>query len=178
MMRHVKTIITLILCIVVMQYLHELGHAMMAKAFGYDVLMTINRVSEKSGAGYSPVYQANLVAAAGPFATILLAVLAYIFRQRLGSLGPIIIGNALIMRLIASAASFSSPNDEARLSLNLGLPIWSIPALVCAFLLAIFVLIARERKLRWSWYLAAWVGVLIGYSAVVLGEAYFPQVIF
>lgn len=177
-MHPIKTAALWLPCIVIMQYLHELGHALMAKAFGYHVLMTINRVSELTGAGYSPAYQANWVAAAGPLVTILLACLAYIFRKRLGMLAPIIIGNALVMRAVAAAVSFSSPNDEARLSLNLGLPIWSLPAVVCAALLGIFILIARQGRLRPAWYLAGWAGASLGYSAIVFGEAYFPQIIF
>ncbi|MDN3646663.1 hypothetical protein QWY75_10675 [Pontixanthobacter aestiaquae] len=174
-MRHIKTAATLILCIIAMQYLHELGHALTAKAFGYNVVMTINRVSEVHGVGYSPIYEANLVAAAGPAVTILIAVLAYWARARLGALAPIVIGNAMVMRLIASVVSFSSPNDEARLSANLGMPIWVLPVLVCTVLIAIFVAIARERKMGWQWYLAMWAGVSIGYSAVIMGESYFPS---
>jgi len=161
-----------------MQYLHELGHALTSKAFGYDVVMTINKVRSSGGVGDAPLWHSLLIAAAGPLVTIILSVLAYLNRARLGMLAPIIIFNAMIMRIIAAGVSISHPNDEAWVSDTLGIGMWTLPVLVCALLAGIFVAVARERQLGWRWYLAMWAGVSIGYSAVVMGEQYFPHFAF
>ena len=177
-MRFIKTAAVLMLCIIVMQYLHELGHALMSKSLGYDLVMTVNKVHSSGSTGDAPLFHSILIAVAGPLVTIVLSVLAYIYRTRLGMLAPIVIFNAMIMRMIAAAVSFSHPNDEAWVSQTLGFGMWTLPLLVCALLAAIFVAIARERTLGWQWYLAMWVGVSIGYSAVVMGEHFFPQFAF
>ena len=176
-MRHIKTAAILVLCIIIMQYLHELGHALMSKALGYDLVMTVNKV-HSAGKGVVPLWHSLLISAAGPVATIILSLLAYLGRARLGMLAPIIIFNAMMMRIIAAAVSRSHPNDEAWISSTLGIGMWTLPALVCGLLAGIFWLIARERKMGWRWYLAMWAGLSLGYSAVVMGEAYFPQFAF
>ena len=177
-MRHIKTTAALVLCIIVMQYLHELGHALMSKWLGYDVAMTVNKVHSSGGEGAAPLVHSILIALAGPLVTIALSVLAYLNRHRLGALALIITFNAMIMRMIAAAVSVSHPNDEAWVSQTLGIGMWTLPLLVCALLSGIFIAVLREQKPGWPWYLAMWAGVSIGYSTVVLGERYFPSFAF
>ncbi|WP_209348876.1 hypothetical protein [Pontixanthobacter sp. CEM42] len=177
-MHHIKTAATLVICILIMQYLHEFGHALMSKSLGYDVLMTVNKVHSSGGSGDVPLRHSILIALAGPAVTIALSLLAYLSRAKLGMLAPIIIFNAMIMRTIATAVSLSHPNDEAWVSATLGIGMWTLPALVCGLLAGIFIAVLREEKPDWPWYLAMWAGVSIGYSAVVLGERYFPSFAF
>ena len=177
-MHFIKIAAVLAGTIFVMNALHELGHALMAKALGYDVVMTINGVSEASGDGFLTLLHTNLVSAAGPVVTILLALAAYLWRERLGFLAPIVIWAAMTMRLLAAIFSLSLPNDEARISASLGLGMWTLPVAVVAGLVLLFILIARETKLGWRWYLAAWAGMSVGYSAVILGEDYLPAFAF
>nr|WP_298931495.1 hypothetical protein [uncultured Erythrobacter sp.] len=171
-------ILMLVGCIFVMHYLHEFGHAFAAKSLGYDVELTINKVISAASRETAPLLHLILIAAGGPLVTMILSVLAYLARSRLGMLAPIIIFNALAMRVIAAIISISNPNDEAWISSALGLGTWTVPALVCVFLSAIFVLIARENRLRIGWYLAMWIGISIGYTSVVMGENAFPQFAF
>ncbi len=177
-MRLIKTAAVLLLCIIVMQYLHELGHALVSKALGYDVSMSINKVASSGQSGPVPLWHSQLIALGGPAATICIAVLAFLGRRRLGDWALIIVFNAMIMRMIAAAVSFSHPNDEAWVSSSLNLGTWTLPLLVCAFLAGLFGIVLKEVRPRWQWFIAMWAGVSIGYSAVVLAEKSFPQFAF
>ena len=160
--------------IFVTHWLHELGHALAAKALGYHVIMSSNSVrtvDEVLPTGFD----AHVIGLAGPLVTILIAVFAYLYRERLGWLAPIILFNTLSMRVLAAFISLSNPNDEAHVSAELGLGTWTLPAIVCLGLLALFVSVARQRQLHWSWYLWAWLGMSVGYSTVVMGEALLPS---
>ena len=174
-MRLIRTVGILLLCIFVMQYLHELGHALVSKALGYDVSMSINKVASSGQSGQVPLWHSQLIALGGPAATICISVFAFLNRRRLGDWALIIVFNAMIMRMIAAAVSFSHPNDEAWLSSSLSLGTWTLPLLVCVFLAGLFGIALREARPRWQWFIAMWVGVSIGYSAVVLAEKSFPQ---
>ncbi|NNF95235.1 MAG: hypothetical protein HKM91_11675 [Altererythrobacter sp.] len=165
---------SLFLCILITHYLHELGHALTAVALGYEVSMTSNVVRPIAGA-YQSELHSNLISLAGPLVTIFIATAAFILRLKLKFLAPIILWNTLTMRLLAAIVSLRNPNDEAAVSANLGLGDWTLPAIVCVFLLTLFVITARQRRLSVWWYLSAWVGMSAGYSLVVLGEDWLPK---
>ncbi|XUU61592.1 hypothetical protein ACRAQ6_04800 [Erythrobacter sp. HA6-11] len=169
-------VFALFVCIFITQWLHELGHALAAVGFGYEVELSSNRVAPTEGPYATDVHR-NLISMAGPAVTVLIAIAAYIWRARLGWLAPIVLWNTLTMRVLATLASINSPNDEARVSLSLGLGAWTLPLIVCAFLLALFVIVARERGLGKMWYLAAWIGMSLGYGVVVFGEKWLPSFI-
>ena len=177
-MSYVKTTATLIVCIITTQYLHELGHALTAKALGYDVVMTVNKVHSSAGSGTIPPSHAILIALVGPLVTIALSIIAYLNRHRFPALALIIVFNAMAMRMIAAIVSVAHPNDEAWASAALGIGMWTLPAAVCALLAGLFVTVLWEQRPRWPWYLAMWLGMSVGYSAVVLGERYFPSFAF
>lgn len=168
------TAAALVVCIFITHWFHELGHAVAAKNLGYDVLLSSNQVVPLGG-GYASEYHHNIVSLAGPLVTVVIAVSAFLFRARLGFIAPIILWNTMTMRVLAALASIGHPNDEARASLSLGLGTWTIPLIVCGFLLLLFGLVARERKLGLVWYLGAWLGMSAGYSLVILGEDILPQ---
>lgn len=165
---------SLFLCILITHYLHELGHALTAVTLGYEVSMTSNVVRPLAGA-YQSELHSNLISLAGPLVTIVIATAAFIFRAKLKFLAPIILWNTLTMRLLAAVVSLKNPNDKAAVSANLGLGDWTLPAMVCVFLLTLFVIAARERKLGLRWYLSAWFGMSAGYALIVLGEDLLPQ---
>lgn len=172
--RFVITATALAACIFVTHWLHELGHALVAKGLGYEVLLSSNKVVPVAGDYASRLHQ-DLVSIAGPLVTIAIALAAFVWRSRIGFLAPIILWNTFTMRLLAAVASIGNPNDEARVSASLGLGTWTIPIVVCGFLLLLFGLVARERKLGLLWYLAAWFGMSAGYALVIMGEGWLPQ---
>lgn len=174
----IRTAAILLICIVAMQYLHELGHALVSKALGYEVLLTVNKVHSTGLNDQAPLWHSQLIAMGGPLVTIALSLLAFCARKRLPELAIIVVFNAMMMRMIAAAVSFSHPNDEAWVSTSLGLGMWALPLLVCTLLLGLFLFVLREQRPPWTWYLGAWIGVSIGYSLVVFGEGSLPQISF
>ncbi|NVE95177.1 hypothetical protein HUO12_09730 [Altererythrobacter sp. JGD-16] len=126
---------------------------------------------------YASDLHRNLISIAGPVVTLLIALAAFLGRARFGYLAPLILWNTMTMRVMASLASLNLPNDEARVSRDLGLGTWTLPIIVCAIMLTLFVIAARERGLSKMWYLAAWVGMSFGYGVVVFGQKWLPSFI-
>src|ERR1043166_5869593 len=78
----------------------------------------------------------QVVTATGPLFTILQAIVFfYILRRKnIAMLFPFLVAPVL-MRCIALYFTFGNPNDEARLSHDAGLTIWTLPVIVCSFLI-------------------------------------------
>ena len=91
-----------------------------------------------------------LVAMAGPLVTYLQAVIALLLiRTRSLSLAYPFLFLALFMRSVAFAVSFSKPNDEARTSLDLGLPFWVLPSVAVGLLLLMTIVGSRSLRIGW-----------------------------
>ncbi|WOI53183.1 hypothetical protein [Parvularcula sp. LCG005] len=129
---------------------HEYAHYLTAEALGYDAWMKINSVGLQSGS-FASEADANLQSMAGPAFTYLQAFIAtiLILLTRSVLLYPFVF-LALFMRAVAFAISFGMPNDEARVSLSLGLPFWVLPAIACAILLGMVVMASRRLGLGWK----------------------------
>jgi hypothetical protein len=137
----------LVLVFFVTNLVHESCHWLMGAALGFDMRFGLNSV------GYlSPrePWQQALTDAAGPIATVLQAVIAYVLVMR-GAAQSLFafLYAATFMRLAAGLVSLLHPNDEARLSMFLGLGKWTLPVLVA---LALLVLAAKgSKRLRLGW---------------------------
>ena len=138
---------------------HEAGHFLMGRSLGYDMWMSMNRAGPVDG-DYTSTRDRVFVAMAGPLVTYLQAGIAlWAVRARGSSLAYAFLFLAFFMRLTAFAVGISNPNDEARASLDLGLPAWVLPSIACSILLGMTV--AGSRRLRVGWrtntllYLAA-----------------------
>ena len=166
-----------ILIAIAMNILHEAGHAAANAAMGYDMVARINSVTlTGTSVAYRSVTDRVIADAAGPLVTILIAVAAWLHgRRNAGTLAPTIVAVALAMRLLAAAVSLGNPNDEARISLALGLGPWTIFALVIAGLGALFVtLFRRERELGWRWLLITYLALSVAFAGIVFSEPYLP----
>ncbi len=163
--------------VVVMNLLHELGHGLAGKAMGYDVIVRTNHATIASGR-FNSVADGLIMAAAGPMVTVTIALVACLFARRGSILAAGIVLAALVSRLIAAAASLNYPNDEARISIALGLGKWTLfgAAILLLALLTAFAL--RGKRLGWRWYLGAYIGASVGTALVVLGEPWLPVVRF
>ena len=154
---------------------HEGGHALAAKALGYQVVARINHVTPVGGT-FGEMH-ALLISAAGPIVTMLIAVSAWLCTRHRW-LMLTIVGAALAMRMVAAAASLSYPNDEARISLALGLGKWTVFGIVIAALLAIFISIWRRVRPGWRWWLASYLGASLGFTFNVFAEPFLPALSF
>ena len=158
--------------VVVLNLLHEAGHGLAGKAMGYDVIVRTNHATITSGR-FDSVADGLIMAAAGPLVTIAIALVACLYARRGSILAAGIVLAALVSRLIAAAASLNYPNDEARISIALGLGKWTlfVAVILLLGLLAAFAL--RGKRLGWRWYLGAYIGASLGTALVVLGESLF-----
>lgn len=160
--------------IVVSTVLHEIGHLVAVKALGYDAVIRINSVSLVGGA--DSVADRMIVDAAGPFVTLILALVGLAMSGRGTLVGPTIVFGSLMMRILAAVISLQMPNDEARISELQGLGTWTVPAIVVALLAVIMALSARRSGIGWAWLGATWIGASIGLVLVVFGEPYLPAI--
>jgi hypothetical protein len=170
----VSLVATTLVIVIVMNVVHEAGHALAAKMLGYDALASINHVRLVPDLARSAADRLA-IDLAGPAVTLGIAFMAW-FAARRGalSIAPVILFVALAMRLIAAVASLATPNDEARASIMLGLGKWTLFAIVIAILLGLFLSSFRRAKLGGRWLLGAYVGASLGFAAVVFGEPFLP----
>ncbi|UUR09190.1 hypothetical protein [Sphingomonas glaciei] len=163
--------------VVVLNLIHEAGHAFAGKAMGYDVIVRTNHATIASGR-FDSVADGLTMAAAGPLVTIAIALVAFLYARRGSILAAGIVLAALASRLIAAAASLNYPNDEARISIALGLGKWTLFGAVILLLALLTAFALREKRLGWRWYLGAYIGASLGTALVVLGEPWLPVVRF
>lgn len=125
---------------------HEFSHWLAGVALGYDMVATPNHVGSTGPMG--PGHQA-LVSIAGPVVTIAQGLLGFwLVRHRRSLPGFALLYMAFFMRAVATGVSLFHPNDEARVSLYLGLGPWTLPLLVVAGLLVLVVSASWHLKLR------------------------------
>jgi len=167
----------LFLCFLVtatMHILHEAAHGLAAKVLGYDILANINSVALVPEA-HAMQIDANIITAAGPLLTIVLALGAYILARRTRrSIAIVIVFVAAIMRLLAAGVSAFSPNDEARLGIALSVGYWTIHAIVVLFLSCLFIKLYMRYSLGWRWLLFAYLGSSVAFTSIVFLEQYIP----
>ena len=170
-----RLFVATILIVVAMVLVHEAGHAIAAKLLGYDVLANINSVSVVGGSDSAA--HRMIIDAAGPLVTLAIAVMAWLAaeRGRWAHAGTILFA-ALTMRVIAAAVSVFNLNDEARISVALGLGPWVVFAVHIAVLLAMFVRVYRRRRLGWRWLLVSYIAASLAFAALVFGERVLPAV--
>ena len=179
-MKILKTIAMAAVVVIVMNVLHEAGHALTAKALGYEVVAKINSVGLRSG-DYATAWHRHAVDLAGPAVTLLLAFVGAGWANRRrprAQLGAMMVSSALMMRILATLASINHPNDEPRVSEAWGLGYWTLSGIVIALLAWLMVMVHRKARLGWKFYLPVWVGASIGFGVVVLGEPHLPALRF
>jgi hypothetical protein len=128
--------------------LHEAAHWLVGTALGYDMQMRLNAVT--AATVVLPNHKA-MIDAAGPLVTIFQAVVAFaiVIRYRANT-AFVFLYMAAFMRVLATAISFLNPNDEARLSVYLGLGTWTLPLVVSNSLLLLVWSASRRLQLTWK----------------------------
>jgi hypothetical protein len=150
----------------VLTYLvHESGHWLVGAWFGFDMKFSLNSVTVLSPA---LPWQKGMMDAAGPVLTILGGCIALVYVMRRNSHTAFaFLYVAAFMRAVAGLISFFMPNDEARLSVLLGLPMWVLPTLVAAFLIALVIKGSRHLRLTWKDHLLCYVMASLASAAIV-----------
>ncbi|KQQ88613.1 hypothetical protein [Massilia sp. Leaf139] len=144
---------------------HESAHWLMGAAFGIDMEFRLNAVRYLSP---MPDWQRALADAAGPLLTIAQGVIAYVLVERRASVKAFaFLYVAAFMRLAAAVVSVIHPNDEARLSLYLGLGKWTLPILVVLGLGALVWKASPRLQLTWKDQLLCYLVASLAVSAIV-----------
>ncbi|MET1260129.1 hypothetical protein ABV409_12330 [Flagellimonas sp. DF-77] len=127
-------------------FFHEMSHWVAYELLGYQAGFTLNGASAKDPDLELPTIHRMITSAAGPVFTILQAVGFYLLlkQYRRVWLYPFLF-LPFIMRLGAGWANRFKPNDEGRISLELGLNVYAISAFVVAFLLYLVVKTSRRN---------------------------------
>lgn len=157
--------LTLVLVFFVTNLLHEGAHWLAGAAFGFDMQFGLNAVRYLSPA---EPWQRMVADAAGPLFTIVQGIVAYALVRRSASTTAFaFLYTAAFSRLTAGLVSVLHPNDEARVSLFLGLGKWSLPVLVAGGLVALVVAASRRLGLGWKDQLACYLAASLAISAIV-----------
>ncbi len=155
--------------------LHEAAHWAAGELLGYDMWVNINSAGLANGV-YRNAWHGQLVSIAGPFITMVQAIIAFIIlRKHKTIIAFAFLFSALIMRFVAMLMSFIHPNDEARVSEWLGLGHWTLHIGVVLILLSLTLKGGSYLKFRWWSYLVAYVFVSIATAMVVMGEPFLPD---
>lgn len=139
-----KYILVTLLAVLLSWVLHELAHWLTGIALGNEMAMTLNTSFPISGK-YKTNADTLMVSAAGPLFTLFQAVIVFtIMRNRSAKLLYPFLFTCLYMRLLAMGLSVIHLNDEARISRDLGIGIFTLPLIVSAFLFFLIYTISRQ----------------------------------
>lgn len=149
--------------------LHEFAHWQMGKALGYDMWMSLNEGGLAGKGSYDNALDKSLVDAAGPILTYTLAIgaLALIRTTRNLLLYPFLFLQFYMRAVALGISAVSQPNDEARISLELGLPLWLLPGIAVTFLLALTVIGSRTVRAGWTGNIIAYIMASLLSTAIV-----------
>ena len=125
--------------------IHEFAHWIAGIMLGYDMVITPNRVYSKSSTSF---VHKQIISFAGPLITYLQALIGYfLLKNRRWLVGFAMLYMAFFMRLFAAGISAFNPNDEARISQDLGMGTWTLPIIAVALLFGLLYFASRRLKL-------------------------------
>ena len=175
-MNHIQTLLLICAIILLHFIVHDFAHAVTAKLLGYDIIVGLNIVTLDNQI-YQTRADAMLVSISGPIITIMIGLYAaFISNKKQSLIAFWVVLTATCMRLLAQLVSFSNPNDEMRVSIDLGLGSWTLPAISVAILVFATVWAWKGPKPRPFMFFIAWLGISIGFSIVVFGDRVLPKI--
>ncbi|WP_282042695.1 hypothetical protein [Winogradskyella flava] len=129
-------------------FFHEMSHWIAYELLGYDAGFTLNGASVKDASITLTKAHRIITSASGPIFTIIQAIVFYFILKKYENimLYPFLF-LPFVMRLGATWANRFQPNDEGRISLDLGLNLYTISLIVVAFLLFLVFKISKKNKL-------------------------------
>ena len=129
-------------------FFHEMSHWIAYELLGYDAGFTLNGASVKDSSIELTKTHRMITSASGPLFTILQAIVFYVLlKKRKNILLYPFLFLPFIMRLGALWANQFKPNDEGRISLELGLNLYVISTAVVVFLFFLLFKTSRKNKI-------------------------------
>ncbi len=128
-------------------FFHEMSHWIAYELLGYDAGFTLNGASVKDASIKLSKVERMITSAFGPIFTIIQAIAFYfiLLKRKTILLYPFLF-IPFIMRLGASWANRFQPNDEGRISLDLGLNLYALSSIVVALLFFLVFRISRKNN--------------------------------
>ncbi len=146
----IKYVAVLIVASLLTFFFHEMFHWIGYQLLGYDAGFTLNGAGVKDSSISLTKTHRIITSALGPIFTIIQAVVFFfILKKRKNILLYPFLFLPFVMRLGAGWANRFQPNDEGRISLDLGLNLYVVSAVVVAFLFYLIFKISRENKISW-----------------------------
>jgi hypothetical protein len=159
------------LVVIVTMVMHEIVHWIAGTALGYEMYFQLTKAGLVDGVWRSEGDYA-LVSIAGPVFTFALGAFgAWLAIARRVRFGYELIFTAFMQRALAMGMSaIFIPNDEARVSLYLGLPWWVLPLVFVAPLLALTIWASRALRFGWLVNFLCYVTVSLAFTLVVFAD--------
>ncbi|MBA4806569.1 hypothetical protein [Brevundimonas sp.] len=149
---------------------HEGAHWLAGVALGHEMTVTLN---SSAPVGAVPREHDLMIAAAGPLVTLAGGLIAFVLiltRDSLTAYGVLFF--ALFMRFMAAVISLINPNDEARISLALGLGLYALPLIMVGVLLILTVIASRRLRLGWKTNLMTYLVSTVAVTAIVAADQF------
>lgn len=126
---------------------HEMAHWVSYELLGFDAGFTLNTASIKDKNIELTKSQKMISDAAGPIFTICQAIFFYFLlrKKNVFFLYPFLF-TPFVQRLMAGIFNTFQPNDEGRISLNLGLNLYSISIIVTLFLFWLAYRVSKKNQ--------------------------------
>ncbi|WP_299113244.1 hypothetical protein [uncultured Winogradskyella sp.] len=155
-------------------FFHEMSHWVAYELLGYDAGFTLNGASLKDSTIKLPKAHRIITSISAPIFTIVQAIVFYfILKKRKSIMLYPFLFLPFIMRLGASWANQFKPNDEGRVSLDLGLNLYTISAIVVAFLFYLIFKISKKNKYSLGFNIITFViGGILLFGLVYLDSKY------
>jgi len=163
--------VTIFIVVIVTMLLHEIVHWAVGEALGYDMYFQLTKSGVIEG-GWRSDFDYGVVSIAGPIFTFLLgafgAWLAIVKKVRFGY--ELIFTSFMQRALAMGMSAIFIPNDEARVSLFLGLEWWIVPLLFVVPLLALTIWASRALKFGLIVNFFCYVTVSLAFTLVVFAD--------
>jgi len=128
-------------------FFHEMSHWISYELLGYDAGFTLNGASLKDSTIELSKAHRIITSASGPIFTIIQGIVFYfiLIKRKNIMLYPFLF-LPFVMRLGATWANQFEPNDEGRISLDLGLNLYVVSIAVVAFLFFLIYRVSRKNR--------------------------------
>lgn len=155
-------------------FFHELSHWLAGEMLGYKMTMRLNNVSMTETGISNTLLEKNLISAAGPIFTIIQSIFFYVLMKKKRNINwyPFVF-LPFFMRLLAFSMSFITPNDEARISRDLGLGTYTLFIIVCLFLGVLLFKISKKYAVTYKFILYNFLLSSIFITALIVIDNYF-----
>lgn len=165
-----KYVLAILVAVIFTWILHEFSHWTAGELLGNDMIMTLNGCYPKSGQ-YRENWHSTVISAAGPIVTLIQAIVFYsllkVKSEKL--LFPFLL-TCLYMRFLAGVMNFINPNDEGRISTDLGLGVFTLSILMVGILFYLTYAASKAKGFQSKFVVSTILLIMLFSSVVILSD--------